>query len=79
VRGSAGPADRVAERVQAVADQPVDMLHARCDKDVEQVIGYLPQGSFSTSSCDFAPRDLATPLTALLANGIPDTPVLLGL
>jgi hypothetical protein len=24
------------------------------------------------------PRDLATPLTALLANGIPDTPVLLG-
>jgi len=27
----------------------------------------------------FSPRDLATPLTALLANGIPDTPVLLGL
>jgi 8-oxo-dGTP diphosphatase len=27
----------------------------------------------------FSPRDLATPLTALLENGIPDTPVLLGL
>lgn len=27
----------------------------------------------------FSPRDLATPLTALLADGIPDTPVLLGL
>jgi len=27
----------------------------------------------------FSPRDLATPLTALLANGIPNTPVLLGL
>jgi 8-oxo-dGTP diphosphatase len=27
----------------------------------------------------FSPRDLATPLTALLANGIPDTPVPLGL
>ena len=27
----------------------------------------------------FSPRDLATPLTALRANGIPDTPVLLGL
>jgi 8-oxo-dGTP diphosphatase len=27
----------------------------------------------------FSPRDLATPLTALLADGIPDAPVLLGL
>jgi 8-oxo-dGTP diphosphatase len=27
----------------------------------------------------FSPRDLATPLGALLADGIPDTPVLLGL
>jgi len=27
----------------------------------------------------FSPRDLATPLTALLMDGIPDTPVLLGL
>jgi 8-oxo-dGTP diphosphatase len=27
----------------------------------------------------FSPRDLATPLTALLVNGIPDTPVPLGL
>jgi 8-oxo-dGTP diphosphatase len=27
----------------------------------------------------FSPRDLATPLAALLANGVPDTPVLLGL
>jgi ADP-ribose pyrophosphatase YjhB (NUDIX family) len=27
----------------------------------------------------FSPRDLATPLTSLIAKGVPDTPVLLGL
>jgi 8-oxo-dGTP diphosphatase len=38
----------------------------------QDITGYRGTGLFS-------PRDLATPLTALLANGIPDTPVLLGL
>jgi hypothetical protein len=36
-------------------------------------------GAAALRKAPFSPRDLATPLTALLANGIPDTPVLLGL
>jgi 8-oxo-dGTP pyrophosphatase MutT (NUDIX family) len=38
----------------------------------QDIAGYRGPGLFS-------PRDLATPLRALLADGIPDTPVLLGL
>ena len=37
--GAAGPAHRVAERVQAVAYQPVNAVHAPGDKHVKQIIG----------------------------------------
>ena len=42
LRGSATAAHGVAERVEAVAHQPVDAGHTRLDQDLEQIVGYVP-------------------------------------